>query len=256
MAEMENRARKILHKLSAGARLKRCDNGYVVAGASGGRMVLSTAFIAIMLARHWLTEDGNDLVPSEAGRNWLAGGETAFADSHRVLETRRVKDERGRECYVVVNAAESPLTLLRRRGLVSAQQFAAGEKLRRDFTIGQLEPRMAINYAADMHHGMPAPVALTEVVVAARQRFSQAMRAVGPGLSDVLFDVCCFLKGLDEGERSRQWPRSSLRVVLCIGLDRLAEHYRASRRRRERTYVWRAPDPPSPRGVEEGGGRV
>ncbi len=256
MAEVESRARRILRRLSGGARLKRCGAAYVILGAKGPKIVLSTPFVAVMQARGWLREEDGDLVPSETGREWLNGGDTAFADSHRVLDTRRIRDGNGRECYVVVNAAESPLALLRRRRLVSARQFEAGERLRRDFTIGEFEPRMAIDYAMAVGHGLHQNAPLTETVVAARRRFSQAMRAVGPGLSDVLFDVCCFLKGMDDGERSRRWPRSSLKVVLCIALDRLAEHYRTIARRRERTRFWRTPDPPSPRGVEEGGGRV
>jgi hypothetical protein len=29
------------------------------------------------------------------------------------------------------------------------------------------------------------------------------MRAVGPGLSDLLFDVCCHLRGLEEAEEAK-----------------------------------------------------
>lgn len=49
---------------------------------------------------------------------------------------------------VTMNLAESPLTWLAARGLVTARQSAAGEVLRRDFEKAQLGPRITMRWEA------------------------------------------------------------------------------------------------------------
>ncbi|HYJ53381.1 MAG TPA: DUF6456 domain-containing protein [Allosphingosinicella sp.] len=52
------------------------------------------------------------------------------------------------------------------------------------------------------------------------------MKAVGSGLTDLLWRLVCAGEGISEVEANLGWPRSSARVVLAIALDRLADHYR------------------------------
>jgi hypothetical protein len=66
---------------------------------------------------------------------------------------------------------------------------------------------------------------ISEIAMAARQRLNRALAAAGPGLADLLFDVCCHLMVLEMAEDTRGWAKRSGRVVLKIALDRLAAHY-------------------------------
>ncbi|MEW5421430.1 DNA replication protein [Amorphus sp. 3PC139-8] len=134
------------------------------------------------------------------------------------------------------NDAESPLAWLARRKdrsgapILDEAQFRAGERLRADFTRGQMMPRMSVDLSLGMPSGGRSGAAggvqdLTDTAMAARERVNRALMTVGPELSGVLIDVCCFLKGLETVERERGWPARSGKVVLLIALGRLAGHY-------------------------------
>ena len=131
---------------------------------------------------------------------------------------------------VTVNLAESPLGWLRARGLVSARQFEAGEKLRGDWERAALGPRVTMRWDApppDRNARGPAdPAAPTLAQIAARRRFDAAAKAVGPGLGDVLWRVVCAGEGMRDAERALGWPARAGKLVLGFALDRLADHYR------------------------------
>jgi hypothetical protein len=151
---------------------------------------------------------------------------------HLELGRAKIRGEHG-VSDVTVNEAESPLAwLARRRGrdgrmLIEPVQFQAGERLRAEFTRAQLMPRITSNWSASVAGGRrgASPASFTEAVIGARQRVRQALDAVGPEFSGLLVDVCCFLKSLSDVERERSWPPRSAKVVLQLGLDRLARHY-------------------------------
>jgi Domain of unknown function (DUF6456) len=123
------------------------------------------------------------------------------------------------------------LWLYRRGGkngpkLIGEALFAAGERLRADFTYGNMAPRTTLNWTfGGGRSGTAEGPQPTETALAARQRVRRALDAVGPELSGVLVDICCFLKGLEDVERDRQWPARSAKIILALGLQRLARHY-------------------------------
>jgi hypothetical protein len=186
----------------------------VVADAGAGKLVLSETGAALL-------------------RRALAGGED-FAAQHQVRAAAVVSDGETAQA-VTLNHAESPLTWLRNRRdrdgkpFIDAVQFAAGERLRADYSRGQMAPRVTSNWTAAVADGRRSGAGgmaeITEAAMAARRRVEKAMAAVGPDLAGLLVDFCCFLKGLEEIEWERRWPARSAKVVLQLALAALARHY-------------------------------
>ncbi|PLX39042.1 MAG: hypothetical protein C0606_00400 [Hyphomicrobiales bacterium] len=185
---------------------------------------------------------GSEIVSlTREGRAWLrrtlSAGDDAFRRQHGSIAERRIELGDGTADTCLVDDAESPLAWLYRRRsrdgrkLLDDAQFNAGERLRHDFTRGQLMPRITANWNADINQGRRrsgeagGSSDLTDAALAARVHVEKALDAVGPELSGVLIDVCCFLKGLAEVEKERQWPARSAKVILVLGLTRLARHY-------------------------------
>ena len=162
-----------------------------------------------------------------------AEGLDAFRAQHDVVSRQRIEHESGAST-AYFNEGESPLLWMRRRKgadgrpLIGAAAFAAGERLRQDYTLGQMAPRMTADWSNPLSgarkSGSPGMNA-TESMMAARQRVSKALDAVGPEFSGLLFDLCCFLKGLEAIEREHRWPVRSGKVVAHLALQRLARHY-------------------------------
>ncbi len=148
------------------------------------------------------------------------------------------------------NDSESPLAVLARLrgtdggGFLSAAEFRAGERLRADFTRGALMPRLGAAWERPVSGGRrhDGGLDLSESALAARIRFSGAIDAVGPELSGVLTDLCCFLKGLAAIEAERRLPARSAKVLVKAGLGILARHYEPAPRSPRRAHHWGADD--------------
>ena len=160
-----------------------------------------------------------------------------FAEQHRVWDTREVVDPATEKAQKIrYNLAESPLALLARRKDKGGQPFlspdlvAAGERLREDFELAQMGPRITQNWdrfltAGD--RGGFGGAGPAEGPRAARDRVAEVLRELGPGLGDVVLRCCCFLEGLEAAEKRMGWSARSGKIVLRIALQRLKQHYDA-----------------------------
>ena len=177
------------------------------------------------------------LVLTQAGharhaRENAAIGTDPFFAQHMPL-VRKPADATPDAAAVLHDLAESPLVWLATRKsrdgrpLIDAAMLQAGERLRHDITSAQLLPRVTANWtAAVASRGRGASgEATNEVSIAARQRVTKALDAVGSDFAGLLIDVCGFAKGLALVESERGWPLRSAKVVLIMALKQLARHY-------------------------------
>ena len=142
----------------------------------------------------------------------------------RTIDAAGVVEDRPGGRRVQVNLAESPLGWLRARGLVTARQYEAGERLRADWERAELAPSVTMRWTPRVDGGGQG-VDPTGAQIAAKRRFDGAVAAAGPGLADVLWRVVCAGEGVPAAEKALGWPARAGRVVLTLALDRVAAHY-------------------------------
>ncbi|MEM9318202.1 MAG: DUF6456 domain-containing protein [Pseudomonadota bacterium] len=165
----------------------------------------------------------------------FAEGQTPFQAQHRDWGERKIEDDAGQRRTMRVNLSETPLaTLARRKGadgnpFLSSDLVQTGERLREDFERSQMGPRIGQNWDRFLtgvdRGGLLSDSGIAEGPREARKRVSDAMDVLGPGLSDIVLRVCCFLEGLESAEKRLGWSARSGKIVLKIGLQRLQQHY-------------------------------
>ncbi len=170
----------------------------------------------------------------DSRRQGLAEAVTPFGDQHRVWGERSVLDDDGPR-RVRYNLAESPIGVLGRRRDKDGKPFLepelveAGERLREDFELAQMGPRVAQNWDRFLTGGdrgaFQPDSGVGEGPGLARARVAAALRDLGPGLGDVALRCCCFLEGLEVAEKRMGWAARSGKIVLRIALQRLRRHY-------------------------------
>lgn len=129
---------------------------------------------------------------------------------------------------------ENPLMTLARLRDKSGKRFLgaplvhAGEQLREDFELAQMDTRVTQNwdhFLAPNASAYPASATPEAGPAAARARVESALTHLGPGLSDVALRCRCYLEGLETVEKQLGWSARSAKIVLRIALVRLRRHY-------------------------------
>ncbi len=190
-----------------------------------------------LLTRH----NNHQLFANAQSRTWLArqkeGDEDeAFAAQHRDMQTVDLIDPKGRIFKARKNAAESPLAWLRRRSgssdtpFLSRAEFAAAERLRDDYARSSLAQKLCANWDAPARGSAAssprnAVLDAADSALAAKDRFMDALNALGPGLDDIVFCLCIRESRIEGLEKARKWPKRTAKVVLKLALERLARHY-------------------------------
>ncbi|GAA5069840.1 DUF6456 domain-containing protein [Roseibacterium beibuensis] len=196
------------------------------------------------VARYGITRAGRAalkrLIDEDRRRRHAAQGfaeaPSSFAAQHATFGPVPITGEDGQRTEIRVNIAESPLAGLARRKGQDGQPFLtpdlvqAGERLREDFERAQMGPRVGQNWDRFLTAGADRGGFLNDSGIgegprAARQRVSDALDDLGPGLADVVTRVCCFCEGLEQAEKRLGWSARSGKIVLKIGLQRLLRHY-------------------------------
>ena len=256
--EKTKETRRLLSFLGAGSAsvLGASVPGNVLLESAGaGTMSVAADRLSELARRGIISRKSSAVSLTGDGRALLRrlSSEDPYQDQHRHLESAPILLPEG-PGQVIVNGNESPLAqLARRRGksgrpFLTDAEFRAGERLRADYTHGNIMPRLGANWVASVASGRRGAgagsmVDLTDAALAARQRVEKAIEAVGPELAGVLIDICCFLKGIETVEMERQWPARSAKIMLKTALGALSRHYEPQRRPDRTTALhWGAAD--------------
>lgn len=224
--------RRIVEALGARRRFRRMRNGW-----EAGSLLATDGEIAELERFNLVARvAGGQLRLTPAGEAWNARRSGETSPKRLLVERGLPEDDEAsdsgprtrRTRSVTVNLGESPLGWLMARGHISERQFAAGERLRADWTLAGLGPRVTMRWdpalagARDMAHERMDP---TLAQISARQRFDGAVGQAGMGLSDILWRVICAGEGLASAEGALGWPKRAGKLVLGLALDRVADFY-------------------------------
>lgn len=257
--ELEKEGRRVLRRLNeTGACLaiaEEMDKAVVVRDAEDGRAIRTAVvdrhIAEAMALRDWISGDAKGkihryritsqgraalrrMVAEDEAARGMAEAATPFAGQHRDMADRTIGVGTRRE-KLRFNMAESPLTQLARRtdkegkSFLSDDLVAAGERLREDFELAQMGPRITQNWEKFLTGSDGSPRngdgRIGEGPSAARTRVAAALEELGPGLGDVALRCCCFLEGMEATEQHMGWSARSGKIVLRIALQRLRRFY-------------------------------
>ncbi|AZN72686.1 hypothetical protein D5400_16660 [Georhizobium profundi] len=234
---------KLVRFCTGGVAKEKTSKAIVLTAPDGKTSRVASSLLSAALRAGLLVDTKDGLRTSDTGLSFarralagagLDGDVICFQSQPGQIEMDTVTID-GKQAVVARNMAESPLAAIARmkgrdgQAFLSGQQREAGERLSRDFVRGHMQPRISANWEASVasSSGRSANGAadISDSAMAARQRIDRAVQAIGPELSGVVLDVCCFEKGLELVERERQWPARSAKIMLRSGLSALSRHY-------------------------------
>lgn len=259
-ATLEREARRILRRLcEPGACLAvaaEMDKAVVVRETSDGRTIRTAVTdrtnVQEMALKDWISSETSGrilryhittvgraalkrlLAKEDAARAGNGDRQSIYGDQHRIWAERDVAGSgSGSGRRIRYNLAESPVAAMARRKdrdgnpFLSTELVAAAERLREDFELAQMGPRVTQNWDKFLTTGDRGVFdgATGGGASAAKLRVGAVLRDLGPGLGDVVLRVCCFLEGLEAAEKRLGWSARSGKVVLRIALQRLKRHY-------------------------------
>ena len=207
-------SQRLVRALLAGAELRRGEESVEAAG-----VVLGEVAFRDLVSDGVLAEDGR---PRPEARSWLKRqmlDEDAFAAQHRL---EAVTPE-----GLKLNLDESPLARLAagETPFLARHQVEAGERVRRLCERARMQPRVTMSYSGAHTAGgggASRAAEISDLAADARKQLAALHAALPADCAGVVLDVCGLLKGLQQVESERGWPRRSAKLVLRIGLEQAA----------------------------------
>ncbi|MFT4251570.1 MAG: DUF6456 domain-containing protein [Caulobacter sp.] len=214
---LADRAARLLAR--AGSVIEAKGLAYAVRFARGRRPMLTIDEAAFRKLVHRLiprAEGGWRLVrvepPPPPGRPGVVEGEKTVVEKNGAAVTHRA------------NFGEAPLDWLFRRGLLTAVERAAGERLAADAHACGLLGRLTMNWDPSPRGGGPRldPV---ERSIDAKARMARAMTALAPEQRAILSPICLYGASLQATEIALGLRPRTGKTALKAALQRLAAHY-------------------------------
>jgi Domain of unknown function (DUF6456) len=222
---------------------KNSNPKFVTLKAEGKRLEVPLSDIALLASNGMIQRVGQNLHLTQKARALMSV--EGQAQNHSIISL----DEE----FVALNGEESPLASLAKRKSPDGQRFltvdemGAGERLRLDFTRSMLMPRTSANWQASVSCGRRSDGGngiedITLAAMHARNALDAALQCLGHDLAGVVTDICCFLKGFEQVELERRWPKRSAKFMLKAALAILALHYNPPAKQTMRSHKWGSAD--------------
>lgn len=257
LAEARRILRRLCEKGAVLAVAADMEKAVIVRDGAGGAAtrtgVVDRQVAEAMALKEWISAQVSGRITrysvTAAGRTALEGllrdeddeRSTGFAEQQTAFAGQRWEDDeddfraRSRSRRMRYSLTESPLAALARRRDKDGSPFLAddlvtvGERLREDFELAQMGPRVTQNWDRFLTGGgrenYRPEAGGNDATARARQRVADALADLGPGLADVALRCCCYLEGLETTEKKLGWSARSGKIVLRIALTRLKRHY-------------------------------